>query len=78
LFDVTAQAPYFFYVDSTTPPKQHIVWFKDARSIEAITKSATAYGLQGGGIWNIMKFFAQMWFIINTQFEIEKIPITDL
>jgi spore germination protein len=74
-YDVTAQAPYFFYADSAIPPNQHIVWFKDARSIDALTKLVPTYGLQGIGIWNIMKFYSQMWLIINTQFEIEKIPM---
>lgn len=75
-YDVIAQAPYFVYVDNSSgAPKQHIVWFKDARSIDAIVKLVPAYGLQGVGIWNIMEFYSQMWLIINTQFEIEKIQL---
>lgn len=74
-YDITAQAPYFLYMDSASPPNQHIVWFKDARSIDARTKLVPVYGLEGIGIWNIMKFYSQMWLIINTQFEIEKIPM---
>jgi spore germination protein len=68
-FNEIAQAPYFFYND----PDLHIVWFKDARSIDTIINIVPEYGLQGTAIWNIMQFFAQMWFIINNTFEIEKV-----
>lgn len=73
-YDEAAQAPYFYYTETTLEGSfQHIVWFKDARSITALTGLVPYYGFQGIGIWNIMSFFARMWLIINTQFEIEKI-----
>ncbi len=73
-YDENAEAPFFEYIDiSFRIPKQHIVWFKDARSIVAIVNLVPEYGFQGIGIWNIMTFFSQMWLIINTQYEIEKI-----
>lgn len=70
-YNEVSQAPYYFYTNFDK--ELHIVWFKDARSIDVITSLAPEYGLKGISIWNIMKFFAQMWFIINNKFEIEKI-----
>ncbi len=70
-YNEVSQAPYFFY----TQEKEdlHIVWFKDARSINAIMGLVNDYKLEGTSIWNIMYFFSQMWFIINTQYEIDRI-----
>lgn len=74
LYDETAQAPYFYYTETSRgEPTQHIVWFKDARSIKALTDLVPFYGFPGIGVWNVMTFFTQMWFIINTQYDIEKI-----
>ncbi len=74
MYDENAEAPYYEYVDySSEIPTQHIVWFKDARSIEALVKLVPEYGIKGIGIWNIMHYFSQMWLVINTQYEIEKV-----
>jgi len=75
-YDETSQSPFFEYVDNSSGiSKQHIVWFKDARSIDAIVSLVPAYGFQGIGIWNIMYFFSQMWLVINSQYEIETVLI---
>lgn len=74
LYDDNSEAPYYEYVDySAEIPTQHIVWFVDARSINALVKFVPEYGIQGVSIWNIMSYFAQMWFVINTQYEINKV-----
>lgn len=74
-FDEISQAPYFYYYSGTTSVNStiNIVWFKDARSIDVLTSFVPAYGLAGVAIWAIMNFFAQLWLIINTQYEIEKV-----
>lgn len=73
-FDEVSQTPYFEYVESLTGiPIQHIVWFIDARTIDALAKLVPEYGFQGLGVWNIMYFFTQMWLVINSQYEIENI-----
>ncbi len=75
-FHEPSQSPFFEYIDDTTGVNiSHIVWFKDARSINAYVNTVTEFNMQGIGIWNIMKFFAQFWMVINTQYEIEKITI---
>lgn len=73
-FDEIAQAPFFYY-DIGTPNKKttYIVWFKDARSIDVLTSLVPEYGLAGVAIWNIMSYFDQLWLIINTQYEIDKV-----
>ena len=73
-FDDISQTPYFEYINSHYGIQiQHIVWFIDARSIDGLVKLVPEYGFQGIGIWNIMYFFTQMWLVINSQYEIEKI-----
>ncbi len=39
----------------------------------AYVKLAPQYGFYGVGVWNIMRFFPQMWLVINSQYEIEKV-----
>lgn len=70
-FDYEAMAPFFTYTsrDNNTDVN-HIVWFKDARSIDVLFGLVQEYSLSGSAIWNIMHFFTQMWFIVNTQYEI--------
>jgi spore germination protein len=68
-FDYSTQTPFFQYSNDTS----NLVWFKDARSIETLTQLVPFYGFNGVGLWNIMRFFTQMWLIINSQYDIKKI-----
>ncbi len=70
-FNDAAQSPYFYYenCDGTL----HVIWFKDARSFDARADLVEEYNLQGLSIWTIMRFDDQMWFIINTQYYIQKL-----
>lgn len=70
-FNEPAQASYFYYFQNEQD--LHIIWFKDARSFNTIVGLIPEYGLQGLSIWTIMNFEPQLWFIINTQYEIEKV-----
>jgi spore germination protein len=69
LYDEVSQAPYYYYLDITNNI-EHIVWFEDARSINAKLNLVTEYGFRGISILNIMEKFPQLWFIINTQYNI--------
>lgn len=71
LYDEVAQAPYFYYTDETGI--QHVVWFEDARSIEAKLNLIYEFGLLGGGYWNLMRLFPQNWMVLNDIFDIEKV-----
>uniref|UniRef100_UPI0006D268FB LysM peptidoglycan-binding domain-containing protein n=1 Tax=Clostridium sp. NkU-1 TaxID=1095009 RepID=UPI0006D268FB len=70
-FSEVAQSPYFYYMDSDG--NLHVVWTKDARSFDARARLVVEYNLQGLSLWTIMRFDAQMWFVINTQYYIEKL-----
>ena len=73
-FDDVSQTPYFYYNQFTFDyPYQHIVWFVDARSINAIDKLIIEYNLNGCGVWNIMIYNAQLWTIINANFDVIKL-----
>jgi spore germination protein len=69
-FDEDSQTPYFYYNQIYFgAPIQHIVWFIDARSINALDIVLQEYALDGSGIWNIMIYYPQLWTVINTQFD---------
>ncbi len=70
-FNEISAAPYYFYYNAEG--ELHNVWFKDARSIDTITRLVPEYGLQGLSIWNNMFFFNQMWFVINNLYDIVKV-----
>lgn len=72
-YDEISQDPYFFYINENG--RLHLVWFQDARSVNSMTQLVMEKNLQGLSIWNLMRFFNQMWLIINYQFEIEKIDL---
>jgi spore germination protein len=73
-FDETSQTPYYQYqtIFSSTVIDQ-IVWFIDVRSINALFKLIIEKNLAGSGIWNIMIYYQQIWTLIISQYEIEKI-----
>jgi len=54
----------------------HVVWTKDARSFNARAGLVDEYDLQGLSFWTVMKFDAQMWFITNTQYYIQKLQMS--
>lgn len=73
-FDPRAQAPFFQYFEKERgqPPREHIVWFEDARSMDAKFRLVQNYGLRGIGIWNIMRYFPQMWLVLNALYTIDR------
>jgi spore germination protein len=74
LFDEISQTPFFEYSETLGETSiQHIVWFIDARTIDSVVKLGLHYNVTGSGIWNIMTYYPQMWLVINSQYEIEKV-----
>ena len=71
LYDEESQAPYFYYTDRAG--RQHVVWFEDARSMEAKLRLASEYGLQGVGYWNLMRAMPQNWTLLNALYDIETV-----
>lgn len=72
-YDEVAEAPYFRYFERVNgAPVEHIVWFEDARSVEALIRQIENYGLDGAGVWNVMRYFPQMWQVINHTYRIRR------
>ncbi len=70
-YDVKAQSPYYSYVDEKG--RQHIVWFEDARSVEAKYKLASEYNLRGVSYWVLAQPFPQNWQVLDNMFNITKV-----
>lgn len=69
-YDALAQAPRYNYWRERA---EHEVWFEDARSIRAKLALAGEYRLHGVSIWNIMRYFPQLWLVLNQLYNIEKL-----
>ena len=69
-FDETAQAPWFRY--TAAGGTEHEVWFEDARSSFAKFRLAAEKGLQGVGLWNLMRPAPQTYLTLHGGFEIEQ------
>lgn len=69
LYDEAAQTPYFYYTDNNV---MHVVWFEDARSINAKMGLVNKYGLAGVSYWNLTKEFPQNWQVTVSEFDIAK------
>lgn len=70
-YDYDAENPYFNYMNS----EKHEVWFEDARSIQAKLDLVIKYNLRGVSYWTINRFFPQNYLILDSMFEINKIPM---
>lgn len=70
-FDETAQAPWFRY--TAADGREHEVWFEDARSSYAKFRLAAEKGLQGVGLWNLMRSAVQTYLVLNGGFGIEEV-----
>ncbi|MCX7921702.1 MAG: glycoside hydrolase family 18 protein [Clostridia bacterium] len=70
-YDKEAESPFFNYIDENRA--QHIVWFEDARSIQAKFRLASEYGLRGVSYWVLGVPFPQNWAVLNDMFEIVKV-----
>ena len=74
-YDTEEQAPYYYYYDrpeTYSDAVQHVVWFQNARSADAQLRLVRELGLQGIGVWNIMRYFPSLWLILNSLYTIEK------
>jgi GH18 family chitinase len=74
-FDETAQTPYFHYYErdpATGDAREHVVWFDDARSMDQKLRLLRDYDLAGSSVWNIMRYFPQLWLVMNSLYTIER------
>ncbi len=70
LYDETAQAPHFDYVDDQG--KNHTVWFEDARSIQAKFNLIKELEIRGISYWKLGLSFPQNWLLISDNFDVVK------
>lgn len=70
-YDEEAQAPFFNYFDANG--KEHIVWFEDARSIQAKFELIKEFNLLGISYWKLGLSFPQNWLLLTNNFTIRKI-----
>ncbi|MBU5333852.1 LysM peptidoglycan-binding domain-containing protein [Anaerocolumna aminovalerica] len=68
-YDNETQTSYFHYVNTY----EYMVLFKDARGIDGMLNLMNEYNFHGIATWNIMSFFAQMWLIINSRYNINRL-----
>ncbi|MDF2587053.1 MAG: Peptidoglycan-binding lysin domain protein [Anaerocolumna sp.] len=69
-FDEYHVTPYYRYY---TEGIEHFVWFKDARTFDAILDMVIEFNLSGISIWNTMDFTPQLWVTLNSQYNTSKI-----
>lgn len=74
-FDDESAAPFFNYwkKDDTGKAYEHIVWFEDARSVDAKLRTAYEYGLSGVSYWTINRWFPQNWLILGELYDVVKV-----
>lgn len=73
-YNEVSQAPFFNYYEQTeNGPVLHEVWFSDARSVDASLRLIDRYGIDGTGVWNIMRYFPQFWLVLNSLYGINKV-----
>lgn len=70
-YDEVSQAPFFYY--TADDGVEHVVWFEDARSMDARLRLIAEYDLNGAGYWNVMKFFPQNWLVVISLYYIRKV-----
>lgn len=69
-YDAAAQSPYYRYYDKEA--KEHIVWFEDARSMQAKFQLIKEYRLRGISYWVLGLPFPQNWALLEANFHIKK------
>jgi spore germination protein len=69
-FDITSAAPYYFYYKDGI---QHVVWFEDARSVQAKLKLAHEFRLGGVSYWTLGSYFPQNWLVQQTLYDVRKV-----
>lgn len=70
-YDQKVQSPYFNYVDGNGV--RHVVWFEDARSVQAKYLLANRYGVRGVSYWVLGLPFPQNWAVLDNMFNIVKV-----
>ncbi|MFD0589981.1 LysM peptidoglycan-binding domain-containing protein [Paenibacillus sp. GCM10027627] len=70
-YDEQSQSPYYHYYDEEK--KEHVVWFEDARSVQAKYDIVKQFKLRGVSFWVLGVPFPQNWFVLGENFTIRKL-----
>lgn len=70
-YDSQAQSPYYSYYDEQG--REHVVWYEDARSVQAKCNIAKFYKLRGISYWVLGLPFPQNWYVLRENFHIKKL-----
>ena len=70
-YGVKSQSPFYNYFDKNKA--EHVVWFEDARSMNAKLRTANEYNLGGVSYWTIGKYFPQAWLVQNSLYDVKKL-----
>lgn len=70
-YDEKSEAPFFNYYDDDG--KEHVVWFEDARSIDAKLRLVNEYNLGGVSYWTIGRYFPQNWLVLRSLYDVTKV-----
>lgn len=72
-YDDASQTPFFTYYDRVNGDAvEHEVWFDDARSMDAKLRLMREKSLYGGSVWNVMRYFPQLWAVMNSLYSLRK------
>lgn len=69
-YDEPSESPYYNYTDANGT--EHVVWFEDARSVNAKYDLVKQYNLRGVSYWVLGNPFPQNWYVLNDHFRIQK------
>ncbi|MGO4548138.1 LysM peptidoglycan-binding domain-containing protein [Paenibacillus sp. 2TAB23] len=70
-YDEEGQSPYYHYYDREG--REHVVWYEDARSVQAKFNLVKAYNLRGVSYWVLGVSFPQNWYVLQANFTIKKL-----
>lgn len=72
-YDELSQAPFFTY---QADGQEHIVWFEDLRSLQAMITVAQNKKLRGLGVWTANRRFPAMWLMLSATTYVEPFPMS--
>ena len=61
-YDERSASPFFYFTDEEG--RANVVWFEDARSIQAKLRLNEEFDLYGISYWNLMREFPQNWLVL--------------
>ncbi len=70
-YDTRSQAPYYHYYDRQGI--EHVVWFEDARSVQAKFDLVKSFQLRGISYWVLGLPFQQNWYALEENFTVKKL-----